>query len=220
MRILKLVLPFSVLAACGPQMPSVGQSWSVDTSSANWVSPDGADALAEVFSSMYPFFFGLHALEGDQASFLMVIGEDGGQDFCSRTVQMNDVTINADLSFSFGPEDFVVANGFKTESLTFAGQISEDFSTVSDMSFEGNLNLGTGPEDLFAMEGSDLTACEMVELFEMSCGPCADGSDMCLLATVTDAVATGTPGLSLVEIDAPDCHAQCEISAENDDCDL
>ena len=201
-------------------MPPVGQSWSVDTSSANWVSPEGADALAEVFSSMYPFFLGVHALEDDQASFLMVIGDEGTQDYCSRTVQMEGVTINSDLTFSFGPQDFVVANGFTTEALTFSGQISDDFSTISEMSFEGNLNLGTGPEDLFAMEGSDLTACEMVELFEMSCGACADGSDMCLLATVTDAVATGTPDLTLVEIDAPDCHGQCDISAENDDCDL
>ena len=220
MRDLTPLLPLLLAIGCGPDYPPVGQSWAVDTTSANWVEPEGADALAEVFASMYPFYLGLHEIEGDQATFLMVIGDGDDQDFCSRTVQMNTVTIQKDLSFTYGPADFTVANGFTTESLNFSGQISEDFATISDINFTGNLNLGTGPEDMFAMEGFDMTTCELVEVFNLRCGPCADGSTECLQAQVTEATAEVVPELSLIEIEKPDCHAQCDTSPENEDCDL
>lgn len=75
--------------------------------------------LNEVFATFYPFYIGFHEVEDNQATSLLVIGNDDGQDFCSRTVRMNNITINKDLSFSYGPEDFTVANGFRTESLKF-----------------------------------------------------------------------------------------------------
>ncbi len=215
---LHLLLPFAL--ACGPQFPEVGQSWAVDTSSAIWEEPASAASLAKVFSSIYPFYIGLHALEDDQATFLLVIGDDDGQDFCSRTVQMAEVNMNEDLSFSYGPKDFTVANGFTTESLQFSGQMSEDFSEITDIAFIGNLNLGSAPEDMFAIPKLDLETCELVELYGMSCGPCDDGSNECLQAKVTGAIATSTPDISLVEIDTPDCHEQCDASAENEECDL
>jgi hypothetical protein len=220
MKALTTLLPLVLAIGCGPQLPPIGQSWAVDTTSATWVEPESADSLTEVFATIYPFYIGFHEVEDDQATFLLVIGDDDGQDFCSRTVRMNNITINKDLSFSYGPEDFTVANGFTTESLYFSGQISEDFATISDISFTGNLNLGTAPEELFAMEGFDLTTCELVEVFDMTCGPCADGSSECLQAEVTDATAAAVPELSLIEIGRPDCHAQCDVSAENEDCDL
>jgi hypothetical protein len=48
----------------------------------------------------------------------------------------------------------------------------------------------------------------------------ADGSNECLQAEVIEATAAATPGISLIEINEPDCHAQCDASADNEDCDL
>ena len=57
-------IPFFALLACGPQLPDVGSAWSVDTNSATWEKPAGADVLAGLFSDIYPIFLGLHALDG------------------------------------------------------------------------------------------------------------------------------------------------------------
>ena len=219
MRRIPLFMSLVALAACAPELPPDGQTWSVDTTSVTWVEPDGADLLAEAFATTYPFYLAIQEIEGDSATFLMAIGVDDDQDFCSRTVRMNDVTLNPDLSFTFGPADFAVANGFTTEDLSFTGQIREDFSTITDIAFEGNLNLGTAPPDMLPL-GDALSPCDLVSAFDMSCNACADGSDDCLQASVTGGTAAHTPDITLEEIELADCHAQCGVSEDNPECSL
>jgi len=212
-------LPLLVLMCfgCQAEMPPAGHVWSVDTTSATWLQPDGAAELVATMAASYPFFMGTWATEGNQATLILVIGDEGDQDFCSRTVLMPSITVRRDQSFGFGPADFTIANGFTIEDFAMTGQFSDDFEQVSEMAFTGNLNLATAPPEML-LGGGDTTACELVESFQMACNACRDGSDECLNAQVIGAEATRAPDITLIEIDQADCHAQCEASAANPEC--
>lgn len=216
-RSLPLLVPLLCTLGCQPEMPPIGHAWSVDTTSATWHEPEGAQALVQTMAADYPFFIGALENKGSTATFILAIGEGSEQDFCSRTVRMSDIKISRDGSFAFGPSDYTIANGFTIEGLEMTGQFSEDFESVQDMAFSGNLNMATAPADMLLGDGS-MSACELAESFNIYCNDCRDGSAECLQTRVSGTVATRAPDVSLIEIDQADCHDQCAASGENPDC--
>jgi len=200
-------------------MPPAGHVWSVDTSSATWLKPDGAQALIANMAESYPFFMGGWANDGRDATLIMAIADGEQQDFCSRTVFMPAIQVKGDHTFGFGPADFTIANGFTIEDFQMSGQFSEDFEQIQNMAFTGNLNMASAPPEMLLDTGEDTTACELVEAFSIYCNPCRDGRYECLNAEVTGAQASRATDVSLIEITEADCHGECEASAENPDCD-
>lgn len=203
---------------CTPEMPPEGHVWSIDTTSATWHEPVGAQALVETMAASYPFYVGARESQGNQLTLMLAIGADGGQDFCSRTVLMPQLRVYGDRQFSFGPADYTIANGFTIENMEMTGVFSDDFEMMNDIAFTGNLNMASAPPEMLP-GGADIAACELAESFSIYCNACRDGNMECLQAHATGNQGTRAADISLVEITEADCHAQCEVSADNPECD-
>jgi len=191
--------------------------WSVDTTSATWHEPVGAQALVENMADSYPFFMGVEATAGSEVSLMLAIAEGEAQDFCSRTVMMPEMQMSRDGSVAFGPADYVLANGFTIEDFKLTGRFSEDFEQMNEVAITGNLNLSTAPPDMLPGSG-DLSACELAASFNIDCNTCRDGQNECM-QTHTTGVFANRVAINLVEITEADCHGQCEASAENPECE-
>ena len=215
-RPLPLLIPF--VFGC-TEMPPIGHVWSVDTTTATWHEPEGAQALVQNMASSYPFFVGAWENKGNKATLMLAIADGEAQDFCSRTVFMPEIKMARDRTFSFGPEDYTIANGFTIEDFEMTGAFSESFDDINDMAFLGNLNMASAPADML-LGGGDQSACELAASFSIYCTDCRDGSAECLQARATGTVATLAADIKLVEITEADCHEQCTASGENPDCEL
>jgi len=201
-------------------VPAVGTTWDVDMDSANWTSPENVDQALALFPTSYPFYIGVTGAEGETIELMLgLAAEAGGQDMCSRTVAMAGVSVTEDHRFVFGPADFNLANGIQTEDLHFEGQLSDDLSALQTLSVSGRIVLSTIPPDMLpTIDGQ--TPCDLLGLMDIACSACRDGELGCVTVAADSIQSAPAPGVALEPIALPDCHASCDISADNPDCGL
>ena len=198
--------------------PPVGHSWYVDMNGAVWARPENIDKLAESLGTLAEVFVGIHARSEGSADMIMSVGSGEAQDFCSRTIVMDDVTLFEDGLFRFGPRDFTIANGTLTQDLMIQGRFSQDFTKLIDMEVEGVVVLSTVPDDVLPLP-LNTDPCELLGALEVECTPCDDGSLSCLDMRMVQFGGSLVEGLALEDISQADCHPLCEDSAENQECD-
>ena len=198
-----------------------GQAWMVDLASGVLESPPNMDELNDFLVSDYPFYLGVENLGKTSLDVMFGIAAEGGegQDMCSRTITMPDVSLKYDRELSFGPDTFVMANGITTLEMTLSGVFSEDLSTIDDMAVTGQVVVESVPDDILALPG-DLTACGLLEAFDVPCLPCLDGSSNCIDFAVSGVVANLSPSVTLESVPDADCHEACDKSDDNPDCPL
>ena len=198
-----------------------GQSWKVDLASGVLDSPPNLDELNDFLVSDYPFYLGVENVGKTALDVMFAIAAQGGegQDMCSRTITMPDVTLKNDRELSFGPDTFVMANGITTLEMTLSGVFSEDLSTLNDMTVTGQVVVESVPEDILVLPG-DLTACGLLEAFDVACLPCPDGVSNCIDFSMSGVVANLSPSIALEPIEDADCHDACDKVDENPDCPL
>ena len=198
-----------------------GLVWKVDLASGVLESPPNLDELNDFLVSDYPFYLGIERLEQGSMEVLFAIAEQGGsgQDMCSRTITMPAVSLIDEQGFAFGPETFIMANGITTLDMSLSGSFSEDLSTVDAMSVTGQVVVESIPEDILILPG-DLTACGLLEAFDVPCLPCPDGVSNCIDFSMQGVIANLSPSMSLEPILDVDCHEACQKSADNPDCVL
>jgi len=202
-------------------MPSPGMTWSVDFESGTWTSPENVDLALAMFTGEYPFFMGVSAVSGQEMDLVLAIATEDGQDqdMCNRTVIMPGVSFFGDRTLQFGPLDFIIANGITTENMLLTGELDETFTQLTSVAISGQVVLSTIPPDMLEM-GEDQTHCELLELLEIPCTPCRDGTVDCVDLAIEGVSALVADGVSLQSLDVADCHDACELSADNPDCDL
>jgi hypothetical protein len=199
-------------------VPEVGTTWSIDATSGQVVSPEGADGIFNVVASDFPFFAGVHATGVASLDLLLAISADGGsgQEMCNRTVVMPGVAVDAEGRFTFGPTDFTIGNGIKTLGMSLSGKIAEDRSTISEVALQGSVILATIPDGMLTVASAEI--CPTLALADIECSTCSDGSGECLDAHITGLHGRRAIEVVLTEIAQSDCHAQCAESAANADC--
>jgi len=211
---LKFMLSFVVFASgCGSTdstvMPEEGQSWWIDLAQAVVVDPEEANGLISLVSDDYSTLVSTINVTDTSFDLLFAIGEDGGgQDLCSRTAELGGISLAEDGSFSFGPEDFALANGITNQDLEVSGTFSEDASLMNDIVIKGSVVLSSIPEDMLPLGGTDI--CELLESIELECGACRDGDIDCLYIHTAGLSGKDQPGVTLEEVTEADLGAECE----------
>jgi hypothetical protein len=201
-------------------MPNVGHAWSLSVDSGVWVQPENADDVLAYFPTDYPFFMSVNQVEGSSMDLVLaLVAEEGKQDYCSRTVMMPGVTVDKAGRFQFGPIDFVIANGLTTENMEITGTVSADMKSLTDVAFSGDIVIPTIPDTMLELPDG-VTLCEVLAELNLPCTPCRNGNPECLRVH-KKGITANDPGAVLVEeVDAADCHGQCDVSQENVDCSL
>ncbi len=198
-----------------------GQAWKVDLASGVLESPPNMDELNDFLVSDYPFYLGIENVGKTSLGVMFGIAAEGGegQDMCSRTITMPDVSLKNDKELSYGPDTFVMANGITTLEMTLSGVFSDDLTTLEDMAVTGMVVVESVPEDILILPG-DLTACGLLEAFDVPCLPCPDGVSNCIDFSMSDVVAHLSPSVTLEPVLDADCHEACDKSDDNPDCPL
>jgi len=198
--------------------PAVGQTWFIDMNEGTWMRPDNIDKLTAALGDTAKIYVGIHARTETTADMIMSVGSGETQDFCSRTIIMDEVALLEGRLFRFGPRDFTIANGTLTQNLMIQGRFSSDFSKVEEMEMEGVLVMSTVPDDVFPLP-PNTKPCELLGALTVQCTPCDDGSDECLDMRLVGMEGVLVEGLSMEEIFVADCNPGCEASEENPECD-
>jgi hypothetical protein len=199
--------------------PPTGQTWSVQTETGQWQEPKNIAGLVALVVGDYPVYLGSAGLTTTGIDFIMAIGAEGTQDFCSRTLPVSDVSLNEDRTFELGPMPFLLANGILTDEMEMTGTFSEDYTSITNTTMKGNIDLGTIPADMLPLP-EDTTVCELLESAEIPCNACADGRQECLRLHVTGITANLAEGLTLIPVLEADCHEDCAVSQDNPECEL
>ena len=200
-------------------MPAVGSTWQFSFESGVWQEPANVSDVLAYFPTDYNVLLGVHAVDGDTMDVLLAIAnEDGTQDLCTRTVFMKGVKVAADGSYAFGPSDFTIANGLKTENLVLKGIFVSDMKVMLDTSFSGDIVASSVPADMMELpEG--VTLCEVLAELDLPCTACNDGSEDCLRMEKTGIAPEVASGGALTLVEQADCHASCPGAADNPDCE-
>jgi len=208
-----LLIPF--VLACGTKadpssaiVPSSGQTWWANLDGLEMLEPEEAGGLLDLVATDYPLLFSAMDVTDSHFTFLFALAHDDiTQDHCSRTIEMNGVTLTSDGRFEFGPEDFTLANGAMTEDLHMTGQFSDDLSTIHTIAMRGTIRLDSIPEDLLPLAGIDI--CELLGTIDINCGQCRDGSDKCLPMHMVGVTGALQDGVSLQVIAEADSFEDC-----------
>ncbi len=193
-----------------PVVPTSGQTWWADLESLEIVDPEAAGGLLDLVAGDYPLL--LSAIDVTGSSFALVFAlanAEGTQDRCSRTITMDGITLDNDGRFTFGPEDFALANGAMTEDLHMTGQFSNDLSTIHSITMKGTIRLESIPEDLLPLGGVDI--CDLLESIYIDCDQCRDGSNRCLPMHMEGVTGTLQDGVSLQVISEANSFEECTL---------
>ena len=201
-------------------LPSLGATWDIDIDSANWTAPENVAEAVAAFPTTYPFYIGVTGTEGAAVDLMLALAaEAGGQDMCSRTVEMLEVSVSDDHRLVREPADFLMANGIVTHDLSLEARLNEDMTEIESMALSGTIVLSTIPPDVLPL-GDGENSCELLGLLDIACEPCRDGSVDCVTVTVEDIKASPAAGTALSPVDLADCHVDCAASDDNEACDL
>ena len=126
-----------------------GLAWKVDLASGVLESPPNLDELNDFLVSDYPFYLGIESLEKGSMDLMFAIAGQGGvgQDLCSRTITMPEVSLIDGQEIAFGPDTFVMANGITTLDMTLSGVFSNDLATLKEMSVTGLVVVESIPDE-------------------------------------------------------------------------
>ncbi len=180
-----------------------GDTYTVDLTSATWVSPPGAGVLIGQFFQGV-FLLGVTDVEGEDLSCLLGVGEETSgdsyqQDPCYPTVTFEDV------DFSGNPYISVQAEQMEFEVQTIA-------VVVHNVSISGGLTADTlvdgrfqGEADLREYSEFGIDCAQLEQFLGTPCAPCtSDGEEYCLVVEAVDVTGVRIGGLTLVENENPD----------------
>ncbi len=192
----------------GPIVPGNGQTWWMNLDTMEVLEPAEAGGLLDLVSGDYPLLVSSINVTDSSFSFLFALAhEDGSQDLCSRTITMDEIALNEDGSFAFGPADFTLPNGALTEDLTLNGTFSRGLGTITDISMTGSIRVTSIPEDVLPLGGIDV--CELIGTIDIECGDCRDGATECLDMHMVGVTGSLRDGVSVDAISEADSFDEC-----------
>ena len=199
--------------------PQQGTTWFIESDSGRWLQPEGGEDFLSLAPEGLALWLSADAIRTGELDFMLAVGDSDDQNHCVRTTTMDAVQLGPEGHFLFGPADFSLPNGVTAEDLILEGHFSPDASQITDMAARGLLDLKSIPIELVpALDNVD--PCEVITaILDVECVKCRDGRVECLEMDLVDFVGSARPPQSTEQIFVADCHPECELSAENVDCD-
>jgi hypothetical protein len=167
-----------------PVTVSVGDAWSIDLASANWVAPAGVGSIIG------------GALEEQPIIFVTAVSDtslDMGASFAAdaECVAFPSADFSTNPEFQIGPQDVnfeVSGYSIPITDLEIAGHFAEDAGSINDLSLAGQIDVRSIADLIGSLLGvtDPDEICGLLVSFGATCTGCTDGTTYCLDVDVQD----------------------------------
>lgn len=175
----------------------VGTTYAVDIESGRWLEPVGIGALL-AGSLTVDILVGVQQADATSIQVIGGVSEQGStaQDLCVETADFPPADFGQNPYFEIGPQALsltVMGADIEMSDLHLTGSFRPDFAGLEGATLEGTLDT-RGLVDAIDPGGPDSAVCDLLLGLGVACGPCPDGTNLCVAAVVDDLVAPAVVG--------------------------